>query len=322
MKQHTATVLDLDQGSNSEETSPVRSKIKSLLNDGAITQSQIARETGLTAPVISPWLKNRYAGDNQAVEKKLEQWLSSKEKKASVSNAFPAAPEWLDTPTGRKILNVMAYAQHAGDISVVYGGAGLGKTCTLEHYASENPQVWIACMSPAHGGVAAALEEIAEVVGLRGFPGRAARLHRELVRKFKGTGGLLIIDEAQHLNINAIEAIRALHDASGVGLALVGNESVYARLTGGSRTATFAQLFSRIGKRLRLTKPTDEDVYALADHFSISGKKERQALVEISQKEGALRSVVKTLRLATMFAVGEVQLDHIRAAWRDLGGNQ
>jgi len=325
MQSQSARVLNIGEPSGDSGTEQIRKRLQQLLQEKQVTQSQIARESGLTAPVLSSWLKSRYQGDNQAVEIKLEQWLTSRERKAEVSLVFPKAPQWLDTPTSRKIINVLTYAHLAGDIAVIYGGAGLGKTCTLKNYAVHNPNVWVASMSPAHGGVAAALEELAEVIGLRGFPGRAARLQRELIRRLNGTEGLLIIDEAQHLNINALEAIRSLHDATGIGLALVGNESVYARLTGGSRTATFAQLFSRLGKRLQLNKPLKDDVLTLAKSFSVNGKQEQQALVEISLKAGALRGVVKTLRLATMFAAGdesELQLEHIRTAWRDLGGNQ
>lgn len=304
---------------------PVLEQIQARLDSGEVSQSQVARESGLTAPVVSSWLKGRYSGDNKAVEEKLRHWLQAQTRKTKAAMVLPDAPVWLSTPTAQKIDNVLTYAQGFGDLAVIYGGAGLGKTCTLRSYATRNNNVWVASMSPAHGGVVAALEEIAEAMNLRGVPGRASRLQRELIRRLHGTSGLLIIDEAQHLNINSLEAIRALHDATGVGLALVGNESVYARLTGGSRAATFAQLFSRLGKRLCLTMPQEEDVYALAECFSVTGTQENLALLEIARKPGALRGVVKALRLATVIAAGEGQalsVSHIRLAWQDLGGGQ
>lgn len=326
MQNGTATVLSMAaQPGDPVLGQNVREQIQLLVQRDRFSQSQIAREAGITASVLSGWLKDRYQGDNQAVEVKLRQWLSAHSRKTETAMVLPETPGWLDTPTAQKIFNVLAYAQSFGDIAVVYGGAGLGKTCTLKQYAASNNNVWVASMSPAHGGVAAALEEISESLNLRGVPGRAARLQRELIRRLTGTSGLLIIDEAQHLNLNALEAIRALHDATGIGLALVGNESVYARLTGGSRAATFAQLFSRLGKRLRLNRPQKEDVEALATCFAVTGRQELDALQEVAQKPGALRGVVKTLRLATVIAAGENQslaLEHIRAAWRDLGGGQ
>jgi DNA transposition AAA+ family ATPase len=138
----------------------------------------------------------------------------------------------------------------------------------------------------------------------------------------KGTGGLLIVDEAQHLNLPAIEAIRSIYDKAEIGLVLCGNESVYARLSGGSRAANFAQLFSRIGKRLRLTTPKEDDVTPLADAFGVTGKEELQALIEISKKPGALRLVAKILWLAVVMANGNkdtINLQYISAAWKELG---
>ena len=77
--------------------------------------------------------------------------------------------------------------------------------------------------------------------------------------RVNGVRGLLIVDEAQHLSLRALETLRALHDATGAGLALMGNAVVYARLTGGRRAAEFAQLFSRVGKRVRLTQVEEGD---------------------------------------------------------------
>jgi len=315
------TLTETDTGE--DRAADLRGKIHALLAGGDCSQAQIARVSGLSAAALSSWLKGAYKGDNSAVEEKLLKWLGARDRNARTSAAMPAAPAWVDTPTGRRIHAVLMFAQAAGDLGCIYGGAGLGKTKALQSYAAASPNVWVSTMSPAHGGVSSALEEIAEAIGLRGIPGRAARLQRELVNRLNNTGGLLIVDEAQHLNMRSLEAIRAIHDATGVGLVLCGNEAVFARLTGGSREATFAQLFSRLGKRLRLTKAAPGDVDAMADAFGVMGSAERRFLAGIASKPGALRGVVKTLRLASVFAAGKgesLTVDHLNAAWHDLAG--
>lgn len=322
MKNSKAIDFRSPEGGDGEETG-FKSKVQALLNSGELTQAQVARESGLSAAALSGWLKDTYKGDNNAVEEKLTKWLDARARSSLTSGAMPAAPGWIDTPTGRRIHGVLGFAQAASDLACIYGGAGLGKTISLRSYAEANPNVWVVRMSTAHGAVSSALEEIAETIGLRGISGRAARLQRELIERLRNTGGLLIIDEAQHLNMRCLEAIRALHDEAEMGLVLCGNESVFARLTGGSRDATFAQLFSRLGKRLRLTRPVAGDIEALADAFAVSGSAERRLLAEIAHKPGALRGMVKTLRLASVFAAGKgetLNAEHIRAAWRDLGG--
>ena len=233
---------------------------------------------------------------------------------------MPAAPQWVTTPTAERVIAALGYAQMAGDVAVIYGGAGLGKTTAAREYARRYPNVWLATMSPATSGVTTALEEVCLALGFRDLPQGAARMQRAIVDRVRGTGGLLVVDESQHLGVAALDALRAIHDAAGVGLALIGNEMVYARMTGGSRAAYLDRLFSRIGKRVRLARATREDVERLASAFGVRNGS-LKLLVEIGGRAGALRAVVKTLRLASMMAGGsEIEPQHIEAAWKDLEG--
>ena len=55
-------------------------------------------------------------------------------------------------------------------------------------------------------------------------------IFRMIVQGLRGREGLLILDEAQHLLLPALESLRSIHDATECGLVLMGSESVYARL--------------------------------------------------------------------------------------------
>jgi Enterobacteriaceae phage ATP-dependent target DNA activator len=293
----------------------LRARIQALLDSGEVeSRSRIAREAGFSNAALSRWLQGRYEGNNEVVEQKLETWLISRQQRAQT--ALPDAPEWVDTPTAAKILTTLSFMQAVGDLAVIYGAAGVGKTAALRRYAQTNSNIWIAVVSPAVSGVKACLEEVADAVGMRELPGWTSRLRRELLRRLR--------DEAQHLQVGALEELRALHDASGIGLVLAGNESVYARLRGGTRTAEFAQLFSRIGRRLYLAGSVADDVKAVMDAWHVHGKEERALLWSIAKTPGALRAVTKTLRLATALAVAEettLDIRCLRIAYRDLGGD-
>lgn len=295
--------------------------LSGYLAEHGLSQERAAREAGISAARLNQFMQGEYKGDNASTADKILIWLASRERRTGTMQAI-GGHSFTATDTAARVMQLLQFAQMAGDLSVIYGGAGVGKTTTIRHYAALNPNVWVVTMRPDTSGVAACLEEISEAMGVR-TSGRANRLSRDICRRLEDTNGLLIIDEAQHLTVPAIESIRSIHDATGVGLVLSGNESVYARLTGGTRAATFAQLFSRIGKRLRLTKTTKQDVAAIAALYGITGDRELSTLTGISQKPGALRGVVKTIRLACMYATGTgeaVRLDHIADAWRSLGG--
>ena len=296
----------------------LREHLTGYLTEYGLSLTRVEKESGVSSSAISQFLRGKYAGDNESVAEKLIIWLASRDRRIDVNQTL-ASHNYTATDTSERIIKVLAFAQIAADVSVIYGGAGVGKTKTIRHYASVNPNVWVTTMRPDTAGVAACLEEIGEAVGVRA--NRANRLSREIGKRLEDTRGLLVIDEAQHLTTPAIEAVRSIHDSAEIGLVLSGNESVYGRLTGGSRAANFAQLFSRVGKKLRLTRPTRNDVNVIEGLYNITGTTELSTLFSISQKPGALRGMVKVLRLAVMLSGGEsLSPDHITAAWRDLGG--
>lgn len=307
-------------GSTMELNDELRAGVRQALTAG-LTQAAIAKESGVSATTISQWLADQYPGDNQAVAAKVRRWLDAHRTREADRRRMPAVPDYVSTPTADRVLVALQYAQTAGDIAVIYGGAGLGKTTAVRRYALISPQVWVATMTPASASVVTCLEEICEQIGIA-FSGGAARLHRAICRKISGTGGLLIIDEAQHLSVAALDQLRSIYDATGVGIALVGNEAVYTRMAGGQRAAYLDRLFSRIGKRVPLNGASRQDVQALAGAWGMSDDC-RRALEGIAAMPGALRGVTKAIRLAsaTASAAGRpVCCDDVKDAWKELGG--
>jgi hypothetical protein len=245
------------------------------------------------------------------------------------ARTIPAAPQarrqpgWAETRTSARIADALNYCRTARDLGVVFGGAGLGKTSTARRYAEATPGVLLCSMTPETASSAAALEEALAACGLTEFPSGAARMRRELARRLEGEGGLLIVDEAQHLSLAGLESFRCLHDQVGCGLVFVGNSQVYSRLSGGSRAASFAQLYSRVGMHLELTRPHKADVEAVAATWGVTAAPELAALWKLAQTPGALRLVCKTLALAARDADGAgvaVSKSHLESARMRLGG--
>ena len=101
-------------------------------------------------------------------------------------------------------------------------------------------------ISPTYASITGVNELIAEQLGVRE---RVARKQTaEIINKLRGSGRVLIIDEAQHLNARALDHLRCISDESGIGICFIGNHQVYRKLLG-SQEADFAQMFSRLGMR-------------------------------------------------------------------------
>lgn len=296
----------------------ILNEVRRLIESGEVTQSRVAKEAGVSATALSQVLAGKYSADPAGIVERLAAWLAARQERQAA--ALPEMPAFVSTPTARRVLAALSYAQMAADVAVVYGAAGVGKTMAIAEYARSRPSVWVATMTPGHAGVTAALEEVAAAIGLKDVPQAPSKIYREIVARTRGTGGLVVVDEAQHLGVAALDALRSIHDAAGVGLALVGNDLLYGRMTGGTRAAYLDRLFSRIGKRVSIRTTTDEDIEAVA---RAAGGEPWSIVKDIGKKAGALRAVVKTLRLARMMAqaAGEtLSAAHVAAARRDLEG--
>ncbi len=294
-------------------TARVRAEVRRLNT----SQKSTAARIGISQTAFNQWLNGIYKGSKTNLEHKIKRWLET-ESQHGQTTILPL-PDYIATHTGKRIGATLAFAQAAHELVVVYGGAGMGKTRTAQHYAAKHSNAWITTITPASSSMLATLEKIAVVLGIKPSGRRCAVVEAEILERLKDTDGLLIVDEAQHLRIQVIEQIRSIFDAAGAtGLAIMGNDTIYSRLTGGIRAASFAQMFSRISKRVHLRRPADSDVAALGKALNVTGSKERSLLEKIAQRPGALRGVVQTIRLASALAQGDIDADHIRRAWREL----
>jgi len=304
-----------------DDFSEVRRRVLDAMADEGLSQNRVAKEAQISATALSQFLAGTYQGNNTTVATKLTAWLNDRAQRAALAGMMPVAPSWIETPTAKRVYEALAWAQLGADIVVAYGGAGLGKTTAARQYQREHANVFVAECTPATASVPTMLQEIGIALELKDMPLHPARLQREIIARLRGTGGLLVLDDAQTLTHQALEQVRRIHDLAGVGVALLGNEQIYTRISGGSRSEAFAPLFSRIGRRVRLTRPRSDDVKAIAAAWNITGADELKVLTEIAAKPGALRGLTKTIRLACMSAAGAksaVTAGHLLAAWRSL----
>ncbi|VVA47014.1 hypothetical protein SERVES_00717 [Serratia ficaria] len=312
-------VIELDQ--QQEKIAEVRTKVRTIVESSDVTYAAVAREAGISTSVISQFVKGEYRGDNNGVAGKISVWLDNRNRRA---NDMPVAPDFIPTRTVKQIWDALQYAQLAQCITVIYGNSGVGKTRALQQFAADRPNVWLITVSPSRSSLSECLYELALELGIGDAPRRSGQLGRAIRRKLRGTNGVVLVDEADHLDYSVLEELRILQEETGVGLALIGNHQVYGKLTGGSsRNMDFARLFSRIAKKVSILKTKKADVEAIADAWGLNGKAERELIHALADKPGALRTISHTLRLASMFARGsnEVMTEkHIRAAVKDLEG--
>ena len=246
-------------------------------------------------------------------------------------------PRWVDTPTSKNVWMALMYAQTTPTIAMVHGGAGLGKTLTAQRYLEEKatshgvgdlrsskPTVY---MVTAHSGMSTVTSALCAINEAMGFPGDAYRndvMTRQILTRLN-PGDLLIVDEAQDLDVKALNQIRYFYDVGGIGIAYLGNDEIQTRIDGRGRQAAFlGPLSSRVGMRLPIPRPTEEDVAAILGAWNVHGKKELEFSTSIGLSRIGLRGLTQVLRqAATMSKELNRVLDSrvMRTAAANLGFN-
>lgn len=298
-------------------------QINAIKVSGNISQRDIAQQIGISAGALSAYLKGNYAGNIDNIESALTNWLATQEKKEKV---FVEAPHFIEIPTAKKVFGALDMARILPTMVTVYGASGVGKTKACQEYKKHNQNVWMITASPARATLSSILYELALELGINDAPRRKDRLSRLITKKIKGTQGLVIIDESDHLPYDALEEIRIIQEEAEVGFALIGNDKVYTRIQGGVNQAhEYARLWSRIGNNCGLKASTKGDIKAIATAWGldVTDNDLMTVLYDIGGKAGGLRALTQYLRLAGMTAKGQgkvITLDLILTAQAQMKG--
>lgn len=228
-----------------EET---RNALAAFMKESQKSQRQLSKETGLSTSVISQFLNGTYPGDNGEVSKAIEQYLTvGKERLSSVSEAR----FYEGLYNTREVLFACNYAHRNNDITLVSGDAGAGKTTALRHYADTNTGVIFVTANACITTATAILSLICRKIG-RQIPARRAALMNTLVEQLSDTNRLIIIDEADHLSLDALQAVRNLNDEAHCGIVLSGNDKIYRQMLSPRRGYEFDQIRTRIVVRKKV----------------------------------------------------------------------
>ena len=225
-----------------EET---RARLEKFLAASGISQNTAAAESGLSAALISNFLKGKYTGDNEKTAETLKSWIEAAEERLQGENNGVFYSGLKNTELIKKVVR---FAHIKCEMALVYGDSGAGKTTALKKYAEENAGVIYISMNSAAHSVAAILKQIASELGRSGA-GSSSELMNRLIEFLRGTKRLIIIDEADHLTLQALQAVRNLNDEAGTGIVLAGNYKLFTQLylgTRGAKDYEFDQLRSRL----------------------------------------------------------------------------
>lgn len=312
---------------NSPKDQPIdeqeqRAWIEEHRSDTKLSWRQLAsRLQGINHTSLSLWVKSNYNGPGARFAEAIYRYRQTLISQAALKSDRPEAPTFFETETSKDLCSLLNQAQ-GGRIVYAALGAGLGKTKAARHFQECNSNVFLVTVAPSTAGLFNLQKEVLFALGFKTARGSTQTLSRQIKDHVRNLpNALLILDEAQHLLVSSIEEVRSWHDETGMGIALFGNEQVQQTLDGGTRSAAFAQIFSRVGGCCVRSRPLAADVEALLEAWGVTEEKACAEVHRIAQLPGALRSATFVLELAHMVAAYEkedLQAKHVELAWTQL----
>ncbi|WP_440162499.1 AAA family ATPase [Actinobacillus pleuropneumoniae] len=234
-------------------------ELRALMDSKGYQQKQVAQLLGVSVATVSLYLKGEYNGNVADIDRKVDE-LIERDKAKVVEAKYNTA--FVPTLAARRGMEVMAFAHVEGEINVIYGSAGLGKTQMLKEYERQNSSAVLIEVDPSCTPKVL-LRKIAEAAGANAR-GVNNELLDSIVSKLKGSERLLMIDEAELLSTRSLEFIRRIHDLTGVGVVLAGMPRLLINLKG--KNNELAQLYSRVAFACDLGNAlSEEDLGLLAE---------------------------------------------------------
>jgi DNA transposition AAA+ family ATPase len=269
----------------------------------------LGNKADVPGATLSLFGTGQYAGNNENVAVRVLKFRQMVESQAHHATSLPTHPDFLHLNTASRLRGLMVHAQ-GGRMVLAATGPGMCKSFTMAEYAASAAPVWTVTGCPSMKTLASLIGAVSRSVGAMTKGGWIHPMSDAVVGKTRGSGGLLIVDEAGHLSLEMLEQLRHWHDASLVngvytlGICLLGNRDLYQRVRGGTRHDAYGALNSRIAYSHYALCLEAAEVEDFLDAWGIMEPEMRKPLIRIgtTPSAGGLREIKQIIESATMVA--------------------
>jgi DNA transposition AAA+ family ATPase len=269
-----------------EDDRGLRLGLREHMEEKGLSMRATARALDMSAGRLSTWLSGKYTGKTWEIDERVFDFL---QRQADMEDLPKNIVPFLETTAARRVRDVARVCHVEGDIFIVYGPAGVGKTEAVKEYAAKTTGVVLIEATGAYTQ-RVLFQSLHKALDFDGY-GIVHIMFEDIVEKLTGSGRLIIVDEAEHLPSRAIDLLRRVHDMANVGILLVGTSVLIQNIRG--RRGELQQLSSRAGAatRIGLLKPEDTRLFVEAAFPPSNGL--WQAFHEASR--GNTRSLIKLI---------------------------
>ena len=255
------------------------------------SQNKAGLLTGVSGSIIGQIKKGIYKGDVDTQFEKLRDYFATKEESQTVYSATKYVP----TSISSQVYDFIRNAQIKGGLVAISGDAGIGKTRAIRKFHEDHPydSIWVTggtCVN----SVKTVLTELCLRLGVN--TGANYKMYKGILEKLRD-GMVIIIDEAQHISLKTIEALRGFSDyfsdnGQTLGIVFCGNIETINKF-GGKQEAIFHQIANRTKQKpvFRTRDIVKDDIKLLFPEVS-TREPELKFLLGIAQSSQAIRGVM------------------------------
>ncbi len=224
-------------------------------------QTRVAAAIGISVSALNAWIKGTYKGDNIRVEKAISRFMEAQHEAGIEIGTFKKDFDFVETSVYQDILFAANLAEYRGEMRAVTGISGIGKTTAMRRIAAdrEGSAIFVECYAGMRKN--RLMQKMGASAGI-GDGRTFDDMFEYLVRSLRGSNRLIIIDEAEHLPVEALDAVRRIHDFTGCGVLICGHPRFYENLK--RYQDRYAYIFNRLSIPLELKKINADDASAMA----------------------------------------------------------
>ncbi len=233
-------------------------QLKTVMERCGYTQTYVAKTIDRSSATVNQFLQNKYKGDEADISSRIKEFIATENDRLE---ARFQKPPFVETMTSRDVNRLIDYAKKYCAICVLTADSGMGKSAMLENYASSHPGTVLVEVCAGYTPRAFINTLLRAVDPGAGRNGTTVELMGKCIDKLRGSRRLVLVDEAELLPHQTLEALRRLYDMTNIGVVLVGMPRLSDNLIGAE--GEHAQLYSRIARRMEITNPLPREDFDL-----------------------------------------------------------
>lgn len=249
--------MTTDKPLSIRDAADLRTALQAHLDRFDVTAAQVAKAIDVSEATISNLLHHadRIA---DATREKLWRQIGNWMELDYARRIADRPRDFVHTEVAETIFAVARRAHERGWMALATGPAGIGKTACAKVLTAELAAVYVYVDVDTRGarGLISTIDSIVNHLQRYRRRGRApvaSATLRSVVEKLKGSGRLIIIDQAHDLRDSALAALMNLHDLAEVPILLLGTVDFAVR-TRDDNDPEYGQLSSRIRLRVDLLR--------------------------------------------------------------------